>query len=127
MNKAAGVLIFNGTKNMVLGFRRFDEGRQGVALPCGGVEQGEDPALAAVREAKEETGFDVVLTDDQPFVAFEGRDGCQVWVWKAKIVGMGQALTPDEGEPEWVAPCELLSGPYADFNEKMLQHFGVAL
>lgn len=72
MARAAGILISRWVNNehMVLGFRWLDEGRQGVALPCGGVEEGETPAEAACREALEETGLTVALVGE-PFVALE--------------------------------------------------------
>ena len=39
-----------------------ESGRSGWTLPGGGVEPGEHPADGAVREVKEETGYDVRLT-----------------------------------------------------------------
>jgi 8-oxo-dGTP pyrophosphatase MutT (NUDIX family) len=124
MWKAAGVLISRNDDDKVLGFRRLDKGREGVALPCGGIDDGETPAEAACREALEETGYTVALVGE-PFFAFEERDGSEVWVWRANIVDEGTALTPDEGVPEWVDAAELLAGPYGDFNRKMLEHFGM--
>lgn len=128
MAKAAGVLIsrWSNNEHMVLGFRRLDEDRQGVALPCGGVEEGETAAEAACREAIEETGLTVALVGE-PFVAIEQRDQVEVHIWQATIINEGEALTPHEGAPEWVSPAELLDGPYGDFNRVMLEHFGVAL
>ena len=127
MFRAAGVLISRRINNehTVLGFRRLDEGRQGVALPCGGVEEGEAPAEAACREALEETGLTVALVGE-PFVALERLDQVEVHIWQAIIIDEGEALTPHEGVPEWVSPSELLNGPYGDFNRLMLEHCGMA-
>jgi len=127
MARSAGVLIArsgDNNKHKVLGLRRFDEDRQGVALPCGRVRQGETPAEAACRELLEQTGLTVALVGE-PFVSIAGCDRVEAHIWTAVIVDEGEALTPDEGVPEWVSPSELLSGPYADFNRALLEHFGM--
>ncbi|HUC02124.1 MAG TPA: NUDIX domain-containing protein [Candidatus Paceibacterota bacterium] len=56
----AAVFVFDGNGNVLL-FHRFKNGAEYYAVPGGGVEPGETPEQAAVRELKEETTLDVAL------------------------------------------------------------------
>lgn len=58
--RAGAFVILRNEAGEVLWVQRPDDGRWN--LPGGGVEPGESPWSAAVREAKEETGLDVTLT-----------------------------------------------------------------
>jgi len=57
--KSARVIILD--QNKILLLHRFKKGEEYYSLPGGGIEQGETPEQAAMREAKEETNFDVQL------------------------------------------------------------------
>ncbi len=57
----AGVIITKN--NQILLIHRRKNGLEYFVLPGGGVEQGETPEQAAIREAKEETGLDVILSE----------------------------------------------------------------
>lgn len=57
---AVDIIIFSPPRNIVLVERKNPP--QGWALPGGFVDYGERAELAAVREAREETGLDVELT-----------------------------------------------------------------
>ncbi len=67
----ASVLIIEQERCLVL--EEEDAGVKKFNLPGGHMEFGETPLIAAVREAKEETGYDVVL---------EGLLAVQVLTWK---------------------------------------------
>ncbi|MGH2460323.1 MAG: NUDIX hydrolase [Chloroflexota bacterium] len=56
-----GVMIVQGGK-LLLSRRAIDPGKGRWSFPSGYVDLGESPATAAVREVKEETGYDVRLS-----------------------------------------------------------------
>ncbi len=59
MRQRAAVIILR--EDAILLMYRRREGREYYVVPGGSVEAGESPAAAAIREAKEETGYDVVI------------------------------------------------------------------
>ena len=121
---AAGVIVVEG--DQILAFARSD--KPGYALPCGHVEEGEEPGAAALREALEETGLVLALDEaTPPFVAFDPRGGKQVATYLARVVGGALRETDlDEGRPCWTRVADVVDGPYGDYNRRALAHFRIA-
>jgi ADP-ribose pyrophosphatase YjhB (NUDIX family) len=121
---AAGVIVVDGDR--ILAFARSD--KPGYALPCGHVEDGEEPAAAALREAFEETGLELVLDESAgPYVGFDPRGGKQVAMYLARVVGGTLRETDlDEGRPCWTQVVDVVDGPYGDYNRAALRHFKIA-
>lgn len=118
--KAASVLVIVDDK--VLGFK--SPGR-GIGMPGGKVDPGETYAQAAVRECKEETGYDVELFD-VPYIGTDNSSVYEVATFKARIIG-GELLeqASPEGIPMWVDMDDLLTGKYHEYNKNMLQFFNI--
>jgi ADP-ribose pyrophosphatase YjhB (NUDIX family) len=94
-------------------------------LPGGGLEFGEHPEAAAVREAREETGFKVGLG---PLVAVESYVGPDVqhlcFVYRAQILG-GELTVEAEGstnEVRWVTPEEARDLPLVELAADGIRH-----
>ncbi|MBP9205704.1 MAG: NUDIX hydrolase [Kofleriaceae bacterium] len=121
---AAGVIVVNGPR--ILAFERFD--RPGLALPCGLVEPGESAPSAALREALEETGLVLTLSEAAPFVGFDTVGNRLVYTFLATVSGgalRGEAV--GEGRARWASVHEVADGPYWHYNRRALRHFGVRI
>ena len=70
----AVALVVKDEQVLMLRTYRYPVGRYGWELPGGGVDEGEDPALAAAREAAEETGWRPV-GENREVVTFEPLPG----------------------------------------------------
>ena len=121
MREAAAVLVVR--KGRVLGFLQY--AREGVSIPCGWVEGGETPLVAAVRECQEETGYQIVVTNDAPYQGFDPVGKTVVTTYRAEIIGVGKPTTPHEGKASWVSIRTLTEGPFGHYNQRMLRHFGI--
>lgn len=118
-NKAAAVVLRRGPK--ILGFVRSDN--QEIGLPCGGIQEGETPEQAAVRECYEETGYHVKVSGG-PYVGF--CDGALVYTFLVEEDGDSEAPThPHEGTPAWVSPRELTKGLYGHYNMQVFKQFEI--
>lgn len=110
---SACVLVEDGEGRLLLA-RRAGEIEHGKwDLPGGFIHEGEEPADAAVRELREETGLEVELGDfvgfwtdwygDAPDAAFTVN-----FYWRGCVVGGGEPQAADDvNELRWFAPDEL--------------------
>lgn len=110
--RAAAVAVRDGRVLVVL---RERDGRRYAVLPGGGVEPGETPQQACLRELREETGLDGEVVATLPV----GLDGAEPVVYLLVEAGPGSPeLAPDAPErarstatnryePRWVPIADL--------------------
>lgn len=79
-------------------------------LPAGRVDQGETLEQAAIREAKEESGYDIEL-EKHVFTLHASVESPVLHAYKAKIVG-GELVFPEEEilDAKWISGEDILSG-----------------
>jgi len=109
-----GVMLFN-SEGLVFVGRRIDQTVDGWQMPQGGIDQGETPQAAALRELKEEIGTDKAqplremegwLDYDLPHhllgVALKGRFRGQRQKWLAmRFTGEDKDIDINTDEPEF--------------------------
>jgi ADP-ribose pyrophosphatase YjhB (NUDIX family) len=103
---AAAMLVERGDK--VLLVRRVNTPKRGYwTLPAGFVDAGEDPANAAVRECREETGLNVRVTQlmDVMFGQEHPRGAHIVIVYRGEIVS-GELQPGDDADRAAFFSCE---------------------
>ncbi|MEU7860424.1 NUDIX domain-containing protein [Nonomuraea sp. NPDC049141] len=110
--------------------RRTDNGLW--ALPGGGMDLIESVPQAAVREVKEETGYDVevsgmvgLYTDARHIIAYsdgEVRRQFNICL-TARVIGGALAISDESTDVRWVSPDEIEELPMHDTQRLRIEHF----
>ncbi len=88
-----GVMLMNASGEVFVGQRR-DRDQDAWQMPQGGVEKGEDPRAAALRELEEETGVPrnlvEVLTETEGWLPYDLPHDLVPNIWKGRFRGQEQ-------------------------------------
>lgn len=113
----AGAIVFDDQGRVLL-HRRADNGQW--VVPGGAIEKDETAAAAAIREAKEETGYDVrarrlvgVYSDPADTTVRYPDGNVQVWLvvmFECELIGGAPALSDETLDVRWFAPAKLPKG-----------------
>ncbi|WP_194793101.1 NUDIX hydrolase [Raineyella fluvialis] len=108
---AAGVIIVNERRQILLVQRGHEPQRGRWTVPGGRIERGESPAQAAVREAFEETGLRVRIQREVLNVRLPTGDGREFDVhdFLAAVVGGELVAGDDADDVRWVSRDEVSS------------------
>lgn len=99
-NHCAGIIIEKDGK-ILLNKRNYQPSKDKLDFVGGIVDPGESFKEAAIREAKEETNYDVNII--RKFISYNvsGKIPKSVHIFIAEIIG-GKEKSSDEGQPVWI-------------------------
>ncbi|MHB1205491.1 MAG: RNA pyrophosphohydrolase [Rhodospirillaceae bacterium] len=89
--KGVGIVLMDSRGRVFVG-RRRDSKAAAWQMPQGGIDDGETPRAAALRELKEETGTDKarIVAVSRSWLRYDLPAGLQAKVWKGKYRGQEQ-------------------------------------
>ncbi len=128
--RAAGGVIWRqaaaGTIEVLVVHRPY---RADWSLPKGKVDPGETLEQTAVREAQEETGFDVALGRPLGTVSYfdhKQRSKC-VWYWVMDVVGGAETLNNEVDEMVWLDVAAASAKVDYELDREVLRRFQDAI
>lgn len=124
--KAACVLVWSEDRTKILAVSRKND-KTAFGIPGGKVDSGETFLEAAIRETLEETGYTVQISPTSMLNPFESHiDGYLTQTFVATIqegVEKKQTHVEETGVVSFIATEVLLQGPFAKYNEQLLEWY----
>lgn len=89
--KGVGIMLLNA-QGKVFVAKRIDMTSEAWQMPQGGIDDGEEPQTAALRELKEETGTDKaeIIADSGEWLRYDLPDALVPKLWKGRYRGQEQ-------------------------------------
>lgn len=87
----AGMMVINSDGWVLVG-ARLDNPADAWQMPQGGIDEGEDPRQAALRELREEIGTDkvIILAESEDWLTYDLPDELYGKMWKGRYGGQKQ-------------------------------------